>query len=155
MVASVWPRPSVNPMAQFPPGRKPTRAPSQSHESKSETRVNASNASEALAPTEMEQREIGFREKLRRPSPSGPGPAKNQTQQAAPLHARRDGELQLLPQGGHHVHQRDVLSDHARRRAGNLEVQRHVERRVIDEEAVRFLAVFPQSFAVVACERDY
>ena len=30
-----------------------------------------------------------------------------------------------------------------------------MERRVIDEEAVRFLAVFPQSFAVVACERDY
>src|SRR6266571_3174080 len=55
MVASVCPRPSVNPMAQYPPGRKPTSAPSQSHESRSETRVNASNASEALAPTEMER----------------------------------------------------------------------------------------------------
>src|SRR6185369_13027313 len=54
-VASVLPRASVNPMAQLPPGRKPTSAPSHHHDNRSDTRVNASNASVARARIETER----------------------------------------------------------------------------------------------------
>src|SRR5438105_14437555 len=50
-VACVMPRWFVKPIAQLPPGRSPTSAPSQSHDNRSETRVKASNASPALAST--------------------------------------------------------------------------------------------------------
>src|SRR5213593_2855458 len=55
IVASVPPRSSVKPTAQFPPSRRPTSAPSHHQERSSPTRVKASNASDALASIDTER----------------------------------------------------------------------------------------------------
>src|SRR5512141_1829875 len=55
IVACVPPRSSVKPTAQLPPWRRPTRAPSHHQDKSSPTRVNASNASEALVSIDTER----------------------------------------------------------------------------------------------------
>src|SRR5512143_293097 len=55
IVACVPPRSSVKPTAQLPPSRRPTSAPSHHQDRSSPTRVNASNASEALVSIDTER----------------------------------------------------------------------------------------------------
>ncbi len=80
----------------------------------------------------------------------------DEREQVLTLHLSRNIYFQFLKHGWHQVgkiHQ--AGHDPGRRRTRQMNDERNVQRGVIDEEAVGFLAVLAQTFAMIAAENDH